>query len=277
MRIPSDEKSWIRYDVQAMKIDIFLRTHDNGNVHVDWRSRYHGISKSELLLGCVRSLVTSINETKGFDINLCVLDDHSDQTTIENIENILTDLNRYELIRLDQKGYNHSAHQQWVRCRDSVADLVYSVEDDYLHCTSAIQEMADSFCIFRERLKRDDIVIYPFDEPSEYNPPSRLDYIVHGSARHWRTGVFTTNVMMTTPKLFKDHWDLFEILALKYNGDYLNPRSEHYEESNTIWNIWRNNQAIRFNPIPSLALHMQFDQQRDPFIDWQRWWDDYAR
>jgi hypothetical protein len=83
--------------------------------------------------------------------------------------------------------------------------------------------------------------------------------------------------MMTTPKMFRDNWELFETLALKYNGDYLNPRAEHYEESNTIWQIWQNNKAIRFNPIPSLALHMQFEQQKDPFINWQQWWKDYTK
>jgi hypothetical protein len=162
-------------------------------------------------------------------------------------------------------------------CRDSKANLVYSVEDDYLHAPTAIEEMVASYELFSDRLKRTDIVIYPFDEPSEYNPPSRNDFIVHGSHRHWRTGVFTTNVIMTTPKLFKDNWNLFEVLALKYNGDYLNPRTEHYEESNTIWKIWQNNQAVRFNPIPSLALHLQFEQQLDPFIDWKKWWDEYTK
>ena len=162
-------------------------------------------------------------------------------------------------------------------CRDSNADLVYSIEDDYLHTPTAIQEMIDSFQLFTERLNRDDIVLFPFDEPSEYNPPNRKDFIVHGSARHWRTGIFTTQVLFCKPKLFKEHWSLFETLALKYNGDYLNPRTEHYEESNTIWKLWTEGTVIRFNPIPSLALHLQFEQQRDPFIDWEEWWREYTK
>ena len=260
-----------------MKIDIFLRTCDVTNVHTDWRVRYHGIEKSDLIVGCVSSLVNAINNTKGMDINLTVLDDHSSEDTVQRIKEIIQKVENSKLIQLDQSGYNHSAHQQWILCRDSNSDLVYSVEDDYLHCPSSIQEMVDSFYMFCDRLKREDIVIYPFDEPSEYDPPARTDFIVHGSARHWRTGIFTTNVMMTTPKMFRDNWELFEVLALKYNGDYLNPRTEHYEESNTIWKIWQSNKAIRFNPIPSLALHMQFEQQKDPFIEWQQWWKDYAK
>jgi hypothetical protein len=260
-----------------MKLHVVLRTCDHSQVHVDWRTRYHGIPKPELLRGCVTSLVKSIMNVTHTGVKLTVLDDHSGPETVEHIKHIIQHVPNSEFIPLTESGYNHSAHVQWCMCRDSDADLVYSVEDDYLHCESAIQEMVDSWCLFKDRLNRSDIVLYPFDEPSEYNPPARTDYVVHGSARHWRTGIFTTNVLMMPPHILRDHWSLFECLALKYNGDYLNPRTEHYEESNTIWQIWNSGQAMRFNPIPSLALHMQFDAQKDPFIDWQSWWRMYAQ
>jgi hypothetical protein len=258
-------------------LDIVLRTCDRANVHVDWRERYHNINKPELVAGCTRSIVNAILAAEHVTTKLVVLDDHSSSATLAKLLEIIGPLgSAAQLTSLTEQGYNYSAHQQWLLCRDSTADLIYSVEDDYLHCVTAITEMVDSYKLFGDRLKRDDIVLYPFDEPSEYNPPSRSDFIVHGSARHWRTGIFTTNVLMTKPQLLQQYWELFETLALKYNGDYLNPRTEHYEESNTIWRIWNSNQAIRFNPIPSLALHMQFDAQRDPFIDWQQWWELYA-
>lgn len=259
-----------------MKLHIVLRTHDKRDVHTDWRMRYHAIPKPELIKGCVRSLVKSILAVQHVHVKLTVLDDHSESETVHDIKRIIHDVPDSQFVSLHESGYNHSAHAQWLMCRDSDADLVYSVEDDYLHCESAIQEMLDSWCLFSDRLNRSDIVLYPFDEPSEYNPPVRTDYVVHGSARHWRTGIYSTNVLMMPPKLLQTHWPLFECLALKYNGDYLNPRTEHYEESNTIWQIWNSGQAMRFNPIPSLALHMQFDAQKDPFIDWQKWWHNYG-
>lgn len=257
---------------QMRSLEVVLRTCDRANVHVDWRQRYCNLPKTKLLEGCVTSLVNSINRTKGVDIKLTILDDNSSKETI----NFLNNIPNATLVQLTESGYNYSAHQQWLRCRDTECDLFYSVEDDYLHSTSAIQEMVDSYGFFTERLKHDRIVLYPFDEPSEYNPPTRKDFIVHGSARHWRTGVFTTQVMMAGPELLRKYWPVFETLALKYNGDYLNPREEHYEEANTIWPIWNNGPYIRFNPIPSLALHMQFDQQKDPYIDWQQWWQNYT-
>ena len=257
-------------------VEIVLRTCDRVNVHVDWRERYCNLPKPELVIGCVESLIVSVLNCE-HKVNLVVMDDHSSEDTIEEL---ICRLDKskidYQFIRLEDTGYNNSAHQQWLRCKNTSADLFYSVEDDYLHCPSAIQEMVDSYFFFEDRLKHDRIVLYPFDEPSEYNPPSRKDFIVHGSARHWRTGVFTTNVIMAKPKLLNEYWDRFETLALKYNGDYLNPRTEHYEEGNTIWPIWNDGPYVRFSPIPSLALHMQFDPQKDPFIDWKQWWNNYC-
>lgn len=258
-----------------MSLDVILRTCDRGNVHVDWRVRYCNLPKADLIKGCFNSLITSLQNVR--DVNLTVLDDSSNSETLEFLKNKIEKSGiQGSVVSLKEKGYNNSAYVQFKMCRDSKADLVYSVEDDYLHSPSAIQEMIDSYNLFKDRLKREEIVLYPFDNPEEYNPPNRTDFIVHGSKRHWRTGIFTTNVMMTIPKIFKDNWELFETLALKYNGDYLNPRAEHYEESNTIWKIWRENKAMRFSPIPSLALHMQFKEQEDPFINWKQWWQLYA-
>ena len=258
-----------------MSLEVVLRTCDHTNIHNDWRIRYHNIPKSDLLKGCVRSLIKSCSLVR--DVKLTIFDDHSSHTTVNWLHTELKSSNiTFEINALDDTGYNHSAYKQWERCKDSKFDLVYSVEDDYLHCPSSIQEMIDSFYLFQQRLKKDQIVLYPFDEPSEYNPPNRTDYIVHGSNRHWRTGVFTTQVLFCQPSVFRENWDLFKLLALKYNGDYLNPRDEHYEESNTIWKLWTEGPYIRFNPIPSLALHMQFEQQKDPFINWKEWWKQYT-
>jgi hypothetical protein len=259
------------------KLEIFLRTCDRVNVHQDWRVRYCGFEKPLIVTGCLKSLVRAIQMVKDYDITLTVLDDHSSEETVQQIKTTLSKLDKSNFIALEQWGYNYSAHRQWLMCRDSTADLVYSVEDDYLHCDTAIKEMLESFRFFSERLKHNNIALYPFDFPGEYNPPRARDFVVHGSRRHWRTGTYTTNVIMTRPQIFKDHWALFETLALKYNGDYLKPRVEHYDETNTIQKIWESGSAVRFSPLPSLALHLQFDNEKDPFINWQQWWDQYAQ
>jgi hypothetical protein len=259
-----------------MKLEIILRTHDSSNVHTD-RVRYCGGDKKTLVIKSAASLINSAKIVKNHTIDLVVLDDHSSESTVEELKKILDSsglINTF--ISLDQRGYNHSALKQFERCRDSAADLVYSVEDDYLHCPTSLQEMLDSYEIFQSKLPKP-VAIYPFDMPDDYVPPwMESCYVVHGSARHWRTGAWTTNTVMTTPAVFQQHWPTFEKFATKYNGDYSKPRTEHVDESNTVCLIWRNH-VIRFSPIPSLALHVQFDTQIDPYIDWNYWWEHYTK
>lgn len=264
-----------------MRLDIILRTCDRGNVHKDWRERYCKLEKNELIKGCFRSLVNSILACDDFiEPKLVVLDDHSSDDLIEFLTEHGKKLPEFELVRLDQEGYNYSALKQFEMCRDSEADLVYSIEDDYLHTQEAIQEMVVEYYFFRDRLDRKEVVLYPFDAPEEYNPPKEQCFLVRGNNRHWRTGIYTTNVMLTIPYVFEYNWEMFEKMATEYTGDYLKKEfasNEIVNETNTIANIFRNNNAIRFNPIPSLALHMQFDKQYDPFIDWKELWKLYAQ
>jgi hypothetical protein len=258
-----------------MILEIILRTCDSAQVHNDWRVRYCNLDKPTIVKGCFTSLINSCKNVN--DIKLTVLDDNSTTETVDFMKTKLQESGvNHEFISLDKKGYNNSGVVQFEKCRDSNAEIVYSIEDDYLHCTTAIQELIESFYLFSAKIPQKPIVLYPFDEPSEYTNPTRAEYIVHGSRRHWRTGMFTTQVLMSTPKLFQEYWDLFHLCAAKYNGDYLKPRTEHWMETNTIWNIWNRGQAVRFNPIPSLALHLQFEGNRDPFINWEEWWKLYA-
>lgn len=260
-----------------MKIDVIIRTHDTGNVHDDWRVRYCNLDKFVLIKGCFNSLIKSIKKVKGHKINLTVLDDHSSQELHDYFKSKKAEFN-FEVINLEERGYQYSAHKQFMMCRDSDADYVYCLEDDYLHTPTAMQEMIDSIQIFQEKLNNPNVVLYPFDCPRQYNPPSNC-FLAHGSNRHWRTGMYTTNVMFTIPQIYKDHWHLFEKLALNYDGDYISEEKQNKErivEENTIHKIWGEGHAIRFNPVPSLALHMQFKDQEDPFIDWKEWWSKYV-
>lgn len=247
-------------------LDVVVRTHNTSNVHTD-RSRYSGFDKTTLILGCLNSLVLACNRVLDWKIKFQVLDDHSTCDLFPGLDEIFSRTNfPAEIIRLEHKGYNYSALKQFEYCRSSGADLVYSVEDDYLHSPPALSEMLASYDIFKQKMNQE-VCIYPFDMPDDYEPPwLEPCYLVHGSDRHWRTGTWTTNTLMCSPSVFQNHWALFEKLALGYN-----PSTHEVHEGNTICKIWRDH-VPRFSPVPSLVLHMQFDTQRDPFIDWRSWW-----
>ena len=69
---------------------IILRTCSNVNMLNDTGSgRYIKIPKQQLLNTCVSSLVNSINHVQGHDVELVVLDDHSTESAVTDIKNIL--------------------------------------------------------------------------------------------------------------------------------------------------------------------------------------------
>lgn len=262
-----------------MKLHIVLRTHDGKNIHGD-KQRYIDIPKKDLILGCVSSLINSSNIVKNHQIHFTILDDHSSEEFLNSLVDIFKYSNHsWEIISLSERGFNHSGYMQFKTCRDSDAHLVYSVEDDYLHCPEAILEMIKAY----EHLKhyyhlKKELCIYPFDNKEDYE----YGYVIPGRVfrtptRHWKEGIWTTFTMMTTPKVFQEHWNIFEKLSLKYKpfapGE---DPSTFVDESNTISNIWKHH-VIRINPIPSLALHVQFEKQRDPHINHLDWWYKYSK
>lgn len=257
-----------------MKLDIHLQTHSDLSVH--GAHRYVGASKSEIMLRCTQSLVTSINHAEG-DIILRVFDDHSSPVALATLGTILEKC-RYptELIALEDRGYNASCLASFSRAHADVRELIYFVEDDYLHVSAAITEMLAAHPLFREKLGGREVALHPYDDPKNYWSPifSRQDCrVVYGTKRHWRTNTHTTNTCWVEAGTLRRNWDIFERLARYSSTPY--GQQHHIFEDSTINEIWRT-QVSLFTPIPSLALHLQFEEHKDPYLDWQTWWDSAA-
>lgn len=248
-------------------LEIVLRTHGNSNVHTD-RERYVNVPKPEVVKRCVTSLINSANNI-AIDCKITVLDDHSTSELITDIKHILSySKHPTSLEHLPLPGFNQSAYQQFLRAKTSSADLVYSVEDDYLHCPTALTELLDDFELFSDRVGKP-VCLYPFDMPDSYIEPFfERSWLVHGTKRHWRTTSWIPNTFMCQPSMLNTYWEPFAKLAREYNKTTVH-------EGTTTAPIFREH-VFGANPIPSLALHMQFDQQKDPYIDWKFWWDNYT-
>ena len=257
-------------------LDIIIRTHDKSNISKF--PRFISVSKRELIEGCITSLINSANQCKN-KINIIVLDDHSSQEFLNNLQSILkTSRHSTKIISLKEGGPNQSALSQFEYCKNSTADLVYSVEDDYLHSPSALYEMLSEYEYLSSKYNLPQpLCIFPWDEPENYEPKHNTpELIMRGQYRHWKTGWGTTFTMMTSPKVFHDHWNLFKKLATEYQEwDGTGNKNDTIHEGNTISYIWSKH-IIRINPIPSLVLHMQSSLQEDSYIDWKYWWDTYT-
>lgn len=265
-----------------MKLEIILRIHDGKNIHGN-KPRYIPVSKTELVIGCAYSLINSANQVFDHKINLIILDDHSSEKLIQTLKDVLKNFNHsWELIHLEEKGFNYSALKQFEYCKNSTADLVYSVEDDYLHSPSAFIEMIDAYVNIKKKYNLNEICIFPYDTPEEYDFNLKEKcFITREKYRHWKSSTWTTQTFMTSPKVFQEHWKHFERLAKEFKvvprhlKHTLNWDDIVWEET-TIGNVWRDYIPV-FHPIPSLALHVQFEKERDPYINHLDWWNKYTR
>lgn len=261
-----------------MKLEIILRTCDRTNV--SRFPRFIKISKSELLLGCVASLINAANQVKNHTISFKVLDDRSSEKTLENLNNLFKKSKHYyEFVNLEETGNHYTALKQFELCRDSNADLVYSIEDDYLHCPTALKEALEEFIFLQQKYPIEkSLCLFLWDQPEDYEAKHLSpELVMRVKYRHWKTGWFTTYSFLTSPMIFRTYWNLFYKLATEYeewNGK--GNKNDTVHEGNTISQIWQNH-VMRINPIPSLTLHMQGHLQEDSYIDWRYWWKHYTQ
>jgi hypothetical protein len=257
-----------------MKLDIHLQTHSEISVHGG--HRYVDAPKSEIMLRCTQSLVTSINQADG-DVILRVFDDHSPSEVVTAMRRILGECKSpVEFVALEDSGYNASCLASFSTARDEARELVYFVEDDYLHAPSAIPEMLEAHALFKEKCGGRAVALHPYDDPKNYWGvifSQENCRVVYGTRRHWRTNTHTTNTCWLEVETLKANWELFESLARYSSTPY--GQAHHITEASTINKIWRE-QVVLFTPIPSLALHLQYEEHKDPYLNWTEWWESAA-
>ena len=262
-----------------MNVLIILQTHNKGdNQHylkLNEHKRYCGASKSEIQRRCTLSLIESVNYAKelflDYNFELVVYDDHSDELAIQELKNNLNIATfKTEFISLETHGIMPSILKCYEHGRDYGKEIVYFAQDDYLYEQSAIYEMISTLIFTSEQLQNY-TSIYPFNDPYRYNPTNVgvQSHIILGEKRYWRTQTGTASCFMTHVHLIKKEWDLFEAMG-KHAVD-------NKMEDETINKLWNERGYYLFVPIPSVALHMQYESEKDPFINWKEWWDKYDR
>lgn len=258
-------------------LDIILRTCANASVPVFGPrlmapKRICGDDREFMIRKCLVSLVGSINACD-HDIKLIVLDDHSGDAFLEKIRRILSTCDKpYELVSLEEAGFNNSAYQQFLYA-SRARELAYTVEDDYLHTKDAIREMIYAYYHFKAKVDFGDVAIYPFDCDHRYQDKQVLPCrIFYREGRYWRTNLASANTLFTHQSVFQKHFSVFESLALEYPSR---------DESDTINRLFTNlvdvpGSVALFTPIPSLAVHLGYGEPLEidtEMFDWRKIWD----
>ncbi|MES2436820.1 MAG: class I SAM-dependent methyltransferase [Patescibacteria group bacterium] len=242
---------------------IIFRCHTGDNVHDG--VRFAGVSKTELVVKCFKSIVSAA-EIVNRDIEIVIVDDHSEKKCIEALEDVLTTSRHpHKIIHVTDTGNKASLRESFEYARDYGKELVYFVEDDYLHLPTSLLEMIEQQTEFKNNLNNKEVAFYPVDYPDRYQPQGIYQsMIVLGKHRHWRTTRHSTLTFFSSRKAVFEYWELFEKM---WQGE-----GNFVDEDQTVNKLWGPDIQL-FSPIPTLAIHMQFEEHKPPFVDWQKYWD----
>jgi hypothetical protein len=229
--------------------------------------RYVKKSKPEIINTCVSSLVDSINNVTNHNIKLFVIDDNSHPDCISDIKKILSCCKfPTSFIESPVTGNGPTMGLVYDLVEKHTTDLWYHVEDDYLHFPTAIQDMIDSADQFESNTDRL-VAINPHDDIWRYTNEIYESFILLGPYRHYRTVKHTTYTCLASKKIYDRYRNHFQDVVT------LTTQRADWVENRSINLVWNKPDVMLFSPIPSLALHLMDESGKDPYIDFEKFWN----
>ncbi len=249
----------------SRKLTIILRT--CGRVFAQHGTRYVNKTKPEIINVCVSSLINSINQVENHQIELFVIDDHSDEVCRTDIKKILSHCKfPTQFIESPVAGNGETMELVYGIVEREATDLWYHVEDDYIHFPSAVQEMIDSVEQFEGNTEQM-VAINPHDDIWRYMYEIYPSIILLGTKRHFRTVHHTTYTCLASKKIYNRYRTHFQDVVK------LTKQKSGWVENQSINQVWNKSDVMLFSPIPSLALHIMEESGKDPYIDFDKLWD----
>ena len=248
---------------------VVLRTCTRVNMVNDTgNGRYIKVPKSQLVNVCVSSLVNSINHVQGHDVELLILDDHSDETCVADIKNILSHCKfPATFIPVDDgTGNAYTMKKVFEQVEAKATDLWYHVEDDYLHYPEAIHDMIDTVDEFESKTGKL-VAINPHDDVWRYKYEIYPSFLLHGPYRHYRTVKHTTYTCLASKAIYDKYKNHFQDVVT------LTEKKADYVENKSINLVWNKDDVALFSPIPGLAFHIMDESGKDPYIDIDELWN----
>ena len=236
--------------------------------------------KIDYSIRSIKSLIKSINlcQKKYSDLKIktIVLDDSSKDENLGKIKQIIKDVDS-EIISLDTKKFETkikkqksqetfsnlaSLFQSFEIGKKIGEDLIFFIEDDYLHFETMLDEMISTYERVSSQVGKD-IFMCPADYPYLYMNNEKTNILI-GNKRHWRTINKTLCTFLTSKKLLDLYWENFS----KNCEDRHDPFEKYINE------IYKNEFCI--SPLKSLSIHLtnvNSSYGLSPFINYKDLWD----
>ena len=271
----------VRISRKVKSLLILFRTNSNVEIWDQNKRRLFELPKIEYTLRSLNSLLKSINFCKkkypNIEIKLIIVDDNTNEINLNKIKDLIKNVNfetniakvnhqKYSQIIKEQKNdQTYSNLASLLFCfeigKEKAEDLVFFVEDDYLHFEPMLEEMIASYERIASQINKD-IFMCPADYPYLYMNNKKTNILI-GNKRHWRTIDVTLCTFMTSKKFIHDYWDNFYKNCL----DRHNPFEKHINE------IYK--REICVSPLKSLSIHftnVNSSYGLSPFIDYKKLW-----
>ena len=262
---------------------IIFRTNSNIEIWDQNKKRIFEKDKIEYVKRSLNSLIKAVKNLKenynSININIKIVDDNSKKENLAIIKNILDkSKENFEII-----NHNHSEHlnvikeqkskdtfsnlSSLLKCfeigKNDGEDLIYFIEDDYLHFRSSLEEMVGTYERISSQLNKD-LIICPSDYPYLYMDNEKTNLLI-GSKRHWRTINKSLCSFMTSKNILNKYWDNFYQNCLDRHDPFEKYLNLIYEKE------------VCISPVKSLSIHMtniNSSYGLSPFINYKSLWEE---
>jgi hypothetical protein len=267
-------------------LDIIIRTCASVNMLTQNKTRLFQQEKIEYTLRTIKSLLNSASDSKliNLNINFKVIDHNSTTKNLKEIDNIFKKFDKeYLLINLDISKFKNTINKtnqmgkevtlnqmsNMANIRQSLLeakkseDLIYFVEDDYIHKKNSLSEMIFTYERIASQINNE-IIICPTDYPYLYAKAEVTQNFL-GDKFHWRKINETLCTFLTSKQIIEKYWDKYISMCEIEHAPFEKPMHEIYEKELCI------------SPIPSLALHFTNINSifgLSPNVDWKKVWDE---
>ncbi len=262
---------------------VVFRTNSNVEIWDQNKKRLFEEPKIEYTLRSLKSLIKSINFCKAkytsIKIKLIIIDDNSKDENFYKINNLIKNTEfEKSIIKLNHKKYTKVIKKQkneqtfsnlasllcsYETAKNNAEDLIFFVEDDYLHFTPMMEEMVASYERIASQINKD-IFMCPSDYPYLYMSNQKANILV-GNKRHWRTVDKTLCTFMTSKNFVEKYWENFQKTCLDRHDPFEKYINEIYKKE------------ICVSPMKSLSVHftnVNSSYGLSPFIDYKKLWDE---
>ena len=269
-------------------LTIILRTCASVNMLTQSKKRLFDQEKSEYTLRSLNSIINSLNFAKelfkNINIELIVVDHNSEKNVIEKIKSIISNhffksrfihLNiddfkkninpinqKNEKVTFNQISNMSNIHQSLLLAKEC-DDLIYFVEDDYIHSIDAIKEMILTYEKLSSMLKQE-LILCPADYPYLYSKIENSKIFL-GNKNHWRSIKETLCTFLMSKEMIIKYWDELTSACT----------FEHYPFEKPFHKIYDKEYCL--SPIPSLAIHCTNINSvfgLSPNVDWKKAWEE---